>query len=152
MNLYVTLGIPGSGKSTWARTCSQQEQAFLATTDPTRTDNVNTVHHLNNLTSRIGQELQAGRHVVVDACNLQTALRRRWLRLGHTHDATCILVVMNTPHHTSITRNLTRPATQQVPAERMQRYIDNWDKALATIRKETWHEVITYQPTEGRTW
>lgn len=152
VKLFVTFGIPGSGKSTWARTTALAHNAFLASTDPTRTSNVNTVHHLNQLTRDIEQHLSAGQHVVIDACNLQTALRRRWLRLGYQYDATCVLVVIATDHHTAITRNLERPAAQQVPTARMQRYVEQWDKALATARTEPWHDLITYQPPQGRRW
>jgi len=152
MNLYVMFGIPGSGKSTWANNLAARTTALLATTDPTRTHNVNTVSQLNNMADEVEAAIQDGHDVVIDACNLHTALRRRWLRLGHRTGAHCVLVVMQTPHQTSIRRNLQRPTHQRVPSERMVRYVNTWDTALRAAQREPWHDIRTAEHDTGRRW
>jgi predicted kinase len=152
MKLYVTFGIPGSGKSTWASRHAAREHALLATTDPTRTERTNIVQHLAAMGEEINDALSQGTTVIVDACNIDTALRRRWLRIGLQHEATCILAVMATSHHTSIANNRARPAAQQVPAQRMQTYVENYSKALATAHNEPWHQLLQVAQPQGRQW
>ena len=152
MQLYVMFGLPGSGKTTWATNHARTNHAMLASTDATRTHKVNTVNHLNRLALDLEQALTDGHDVVLDACNIQTALRRRWLRIGLEHHAECTLVVMGTDHATSIGRNLARPADQRVPSARMVGYVRDWKRSLAVARTERWHHIIHTDPTPGRNW
>lgn len=152
MKLYVTLGIPGSGKSTWAGRHATKEHALLVSADAYRTQRTNIVSHLAGMADEINHALSDGTTVIVDGCNIDTALRRRWLRIGQDHDATCVLVVMATSHHTSIANNRARPAAQQVSPQRMQTYVENYSKALATARNEPWHQLIEVHQPKPREW
>ncbi|MGL5858306.1 MAG: AAA family ATPase [Angustibacter sp.] len=93
--LTITVGIPGSGKSTWAREQATSNPDVVVTSrDDIRTDlygpryhdtppvpamevQVNAVQH-----ARVVQALQAGRDVIVDNTNLDLGILQDWADLA----------------------------------------------------------------------
>jgi predicted kinase len=149
--LWVTFGIPGSGKTTWTQQHAWSTGATLLSNDPLRTAGTHPASQLTEMSNDLADTLAAGNSAVVDACNIHTALRRRWLRIGRAHNATCCLVVINTPHTESVRRNQQRPAPQRVSTTAMSDYIQRWTTALATAHKEQWDSIeLVTQGTQSR--
>lgn len=143
MNLTVTVGIPGSGKSTWAARHAADTGARLFTTDPIRIDDRNVVRFLNRMRHDVDMALAAGDDVVIDACNVQTSQRTQWLRMGRRHGATCIAAIIDADPNDAIDRNDARPQGERVPAERMTSYVAAIGQALRRVRLEPWHRIVT---------
>ena len=94
MNIYILCGLPGSGKSTWAREKSSETGALIVNRDSIRTmffgsyrfnKDVECIVH--NCTEHIIRELLDGasadctntiRDIIIDECNLTIARRKFW--------------------------------------------------------------------------
>lgn len=140
--LYVTMGMPGSGKTTWAMRWSSKSGATVVSSDAIRTDDVNPKQWFMRMHSAVEACLIEGADVVVDACNTTSDQRRRWLEQGKRHDTRCTLVVLATPGLTALERNQARPTDQRVPHDKMLRYSEQFATALIVARSEPWDEVL----------
>lgn len=140
--MTVMLGMPGSGKSTWAAAHAHHSGARLFTTDPIRIDNRNVVSFLQRMTSDVDLALAAGDDVVIDACNVNTQHRLRWLRLGRRHGARCVLALVATDPAEAMARNERRPVDERVPADRMESYARQMPRARARLQGERWDEIV----------
>ena len=140
--LWVTMGMPGAGKTTWARRHATETGATVISSDAIRTDDVNPKQWFMRMHSSVEACLLEGTDVVVDACNTTTDQRRRWLEQGKRHNARCTLVVLATPGKTALERNLQRPSGQQVPHAKMLRYSEQFASATIVARSEAWDDVL----------
>ena len=107
--LIVTVGLPGSGKSTWlarlgVNPISSDEIRRLIADDPTN----QRIHRLVFQTVRhlARQRLRAGRSVTyVDATNVTPWERRPYIRLGQLYDCNVEAVFFDVPVGICIARN-----------------------------------------------
>lgn len=139
VTLTVTLGVPGSGKSTWASTLD----AWWACTDLERTTSVDHASFIEALQGRALRQLRAGVDVVTDGCNVDHRTRRSWLELGRRADARCVLAIVECDPDEALRRNAGRARHERVAHHRMLRYLERMPQARAQVAGEGW-DAITY--------
>ncbi len=142
VTLTVTLGVPGSGKSTWAATLP----AWWACTDLERTSSVDHRAFIASLQGRATRQLGAGVDVVTDGCNVDARTRRSWLAVGRDADARCVLAIIECDPDEALRRNAGRPRGERVTPQRMARYLDRLPRARAEVGAEGWDDIIYPMP------
>jgi predicted kinase len=117
--IVVLIGLPGSGKSTWARA---QRRATVLSSDDLRLllcgDEANqAIHDRVFATMRYllkhRLDLQAG-VTILDATHLERKWRKPWLRMAAAHGAAVEAVLFDTPLEECLKRNGAR--ARRVPA------------------------------------
>lgn len=151
VTLYVTMGMPGSGKTSWCADNSVKFNAVLLSSDAVRTDGVDIQHWFVRMHRKAADHLAAGRSVVIDACNVTADQRSRWRRLAHDHGAQATLVVIDTPAALAVERNAARPLAERVPHDRMLRYAEQFAWSKIAARGEAWDETIVVQLEQSTT-
>lgn len=114
------VGLPGSGKSTWA---ARQRQAVVLSSDAIRHllsgDETNqNIHRAVFATMRylLRQRLALGPGVtILDATHVERKWRKPWLRLAAAQGVAIEAVYFDTPLEICLKQNQARP--RQVPAE-----------------------------------
>lgn len=109
----MTIGLPGSGKSTWA---AMQKDCFVLSSDDYReklfgdaTDQTHNAEVFNALRKDAVKYLEEGRNVIYDATNMNIKDRNSILReLLHLFDVCTIAVVFATPIEVCKERNKNR--------------------------------------------
>ncbi|MCQ2079258.1 MAG: ATP-binding protein [archaeon] len=129
--LLFMVGLPGSGKTTWARAYAEEFGFTVRSSDDVRRDlyGDETVQGDSSvvfsvLHSLIERDLSKGRNVIMDTTGLTPRSReaiRRFRGLG----ATCIAVVLDVPDGVCIERNRSRERV--VPDEAMERMMGTRD-------------------------
>lgn len=153
VTLTVTLGVPGSGKSTWA----EAQPAWWACTDLERTSDVKHDRFIEALQARALRQLRAGVDVVTDGCNVDHRTRRSWLELGRRVDARCVLAIVECDADEALRRNAGRPHGERVPHQRMLRYLERFPVARTQVGAEGWDDITYTSPRSvvvgaTRTW
>ncbi|MBM0201793.1 AAA family ATPase [Micromonospora sp. STR1s_5] len=148
--LYVTVGLPGSRKTTWARATGY--------TRLNRDDLRDQMHGVRDYTPEHEREvtiaqhaaaaalLRAGITVVTDDTNLSADHMARWEELAERCGARLVVVdhFLTVPVAECIRRQATRPPRERVPAERIQAMADRY--AAAQTTKRLTNEVTTEAP------
>jgi len=114
--LVILSGLPGSGKTTFANALAARLRALHLESDAIRRDLVAAPTYapaehaavFGRLERRAEFALRDGRHVVVDATNLEGHDRRRFVRLAERVDAVLVPVRLTAPEATLRAR-LERP-------------------------------------------
>lgn len=122
---YMTVGLPASGKSTWAEINKDKLTAVLHSSDAIREELGNINDQSNNaevfelLHRRAKEDLRAGKNVIYDATNLNR--KRRVAFLNELKSISCnkVCVLFATPYELCVARNFTRD--RQVPEEVLSR-------------------------------
>ena len=118
MTLILTIGLPGSGKSTYARERAQadpinvriserdlvREQLTGSRRDHSQETRVTAVQRL-----QVGDWLTAGHVVIVADTNLRWKYRKQWVKLAETLNVPVEFVHMDTPIEVCIERDAQRP-------------------------------------------
>lgn len=119
--LILTVGLPGSGKSTWLRQLGVNAVSTDALRQLLIDDAANqTIHREVFATARylVSRRLRLGRpQTYVDATNLTRGERRAWIRLAQLHDAAVEAVWFDVPLDVCKARNRRRP--RQLPDDIM---------------------------------
>lgn len=144
MTLTVLMGCPGSGKTTWARTSSGG--ALVCSTDLLRTEARlrapgAVAAFLRRLESKAERALDAGRDVIVDACNVHDHERARWLRLARQCGAETKLVVCHAPTRALLDVQRAR-GSEGVPEAKVVAYAQAFERALGRVKGEGWVGVV----------
>jgi len=123
MRLVVLVGIPGSGKSTWA---GEQDAPVLSSDEIRRLITGNAANQSVNrlvfqtMRRMLGAMLGAGaKRVIVDSTALSRKERRTWLRWAELHGCDAEAVFFDVPREVCEARNSARDRV--VPAEAMER-------------------------------
>lgn len=144
--LYVPIGIPGSGKSTWTRLL----RAAVISTDDIRAEAPGGYVHsheanlavFNTFHERIGHYLSREVDVVADATNLQAKHRRSLLDIAVEQDADMHYIVFTNVAQ-AVLRNARRGGVARVPDEAMLRLVGQYETALKEILMEP-YDSLTY--------
>ena len=96
MKFFILAGLPGSGKSTYARELKQQEQCFVVFPDMIRCALNAGIYPRNSdyealdptvwylAEQAVAGLLRQGHNVAIDATNLYKASRKRWIELARS--------------------------------------------------------------------
>lgn len=138
-SMIVTLGIPGSGKTTWAT--ANAAGALILSADVLRLERQpDRPRHFAYMNNQAMAALRTGRDVVIDVCATRAEHRRRWLVLARMTGASPRLIVMTTSHDVAAGRNAQRD--YPVPADVMACYVAEYETALIHIGSEPWDEIV----------
>lgn len=148
VTLFVAMGVPASGKSTWCKLHADDIGAALVTADAVRLEGADAKQQFMRMHEDVDRLLVDGVHVVVDACNVSTAQRRTWLHVGRRHGARCVLVAFDVEVRTALTLNGERPADQRVPQDVMLDYLSRWPTAKTLAAGEPWDRVVLVSDLE----
>lgn len=129
--LTYLVGLPASGKSTWAETHKDKLNAIIHSSDSIRAELGNINDQSKNtevfeiLHKRIKDDLRAGKNVIYDATSLSR--KRRIAFLNELKNIPCekVCVLFATPYEMCIARNFARE--RQVPEDVLVRMYKNFE-------------------------
>lgn len=137
--LYILCGIPGSGKTTYARKLAKELNAMLYSYD--ERPGANQLGKMNSshvaMWQDILNDLNSGNDVICD--DVHTTKKQRASILDALKDANCrkVLVVMSTPLNLCIERNANRP--NRIPDIIIRSIYKTYDSPTLD---EGWDEII----------
>ena len=135
--LYILIGIPGSGKSYYAKKYLNTQNTVIVSTDKIRKEYIEARQYNKELNNEIfaiaklciKEQLKIGNNVIFDATNTNKKYRKIIINLGKLYDSNIIAVVMLTPLHVCIRRNKQRDSESIVSEE----VIYNYNKSNLNI-------------------
>lgn len=154
------VGLPGSGKSTYAEKLSKEHNAILCSSDKIREELYGDENSQSNndavfklLHKRIKELLKAGESVIYDATNINSKRRRAFLSELKNIMCQKICVIMATHFEDCCEWNNSR--NRVVPYEVIERmyknwntpyWFEGWDKILVKTKKN-YYEIMDLVPT-----
>lgn len=144
--LYMLVGLPGSGKSTFATELSYNTGAIICSSDEMRITLCGDENSQNKnpdvftmLHKKIKELLKLGRNVIYDATNISSKRRSAFLKtIGHI-DCVKKCIIIATPYEVCIRRNLKRQ--RRVPEAVIKRMYMNWNTPFVY---EGWDNILFY--------
>lgn len=110
--LIILVGLPGSGKTTYANKHLRKKNTFVLSSDAIRKDvfGDETAQHNNKLVfsilfKRARSKLKQGMNVVIDATNISSQVRKETLQMFADLDLKKIATVVNAPVEICILRD-----------------------------------------------
>lgn len=141
-NLYIMVGIPGSGKSTYAK----QLDGVVCSSDQIRKELYGSESILGSyyevfktLDEKVKNVLESGQNAIYDATNLTKNGRKNIINKFRNYAEKIIIVFMNTPLPVALERNKKRE--RKVP----KRIIRNMSYSLEEPTKEEADELIVVE-------
>jgi len=124
--LTLMVGIPGSGKSTVARSLSDISGAEICSTDDFWYQDDPTVYTFD--VKRLGEAhrwnqqraasfMAAGQDVIIDNTNLDDYAKQPYYALANIYNFDVVIVTVDTPVNICIARQYERPADRRVPTD-----------------------------------
>lgn len=114
-SLTYTIGLPGSGKSTWAAAWADRTGGVVLSADGRRQRDRMRAH--GQLRAELPGLLRAGAHVLIDATHTDRASRDRWLAAAATYRSPVHAVWFDAPLTECVRRQSTRAWDQAVPVD-----------------------------------
>jgi predicted kinase len=103
--IVILTGIPGSGKSTFAKT---EFPNYLRI-------NLDTIRSRRKEEKLLGEALEAGRSVVIDNTNITIASRKKYIDLAKKHGVRVRSIYLDCPLDLARSRNAKRLGKEKVP-------------------------------------
>lgn len=135
-NLVITVGAPGSGKSTWVENyklthpymtflSSDFLRGFFGKDENDQSVSAIVFEHMENEVDRL---LSENKDVCIDATNMHRKARKVWINLAKKHGAMIIAYVFVVNRDTLIERNQKRGAAggRNVPVDVIDRMLTNY--------------------------
>lgn len=134
--LILLVGVPASGKSTWAyrnapHAIVVSQDDLIDAITPSGFDYLASSIYAAAEESIARTALGLNRIVVVDRTNRTRALRQRWIAIAREQNCPVIAIVMSADVDTCRARNRSRVGPRQVCEERMERMIDVFEAPVA---------------------
>jgi len=134
--LYVCVGAPGSGKSTWSkqlvkdndnviRLCPDEFRALVGTGE----DDMSVSHIAFNITyEETDKILSNGKSVVIDATNMYKKARKKFLKIADKYNCNKVAVVFEMTKENLIERNIQRSMNggRRVPDDVIDRMLTSY--------------------------
>jgi predicted kinase len=154
-NLIILAGIPGCGKSTWARQFFDLKYKIVSTdeirkrsfgslkaahADEGDRKQINNLHVFDAFHREIREALEHGVDVIADATNLTKSARTILLNIAEATGAQAHLVLFKNLFEAT-TRNAARDEDAQVPADVMDHMVGKYWNTLAEIVQESYASV-----------
>jgi len=155
--VYMTVGLPASGKSSWVKKNAEKLEATVLSSDRIREawygseeiqgDSQKIFDHIYKKTKEL---LKEGKNVIIDATNISQKRRLQFVR--EFNEFNKVAVYFNTDYFTCIKRNSERGRTVghhvilrmyhnlQVPT-----YVEGWDKVEYIYEDENKHSAKVYE-------
>lgn len=149
--LYIPVGIPGCGKTTWVKTVLPFEDIKWVSSDMIRLEFFGKKYDASQnvgvffaFEERISQGLYEGYDVVADATNLRDFSRKKLRDIAEIQESETHLVVFQNVTQ-ALRRNSKRssdvPGSQRVPGRDMMYMLDKYEDALRDIPLEKYTSV-----------
>jgi predicted kinase len=127
--LIVMVGPPASGKSTWGKEFAQKVGAKYVSTDAIRAqfgkgEGDQSVNPFGAAMGRVRNALAQGRHVVIDATNINKSSRKTFTKIADELGAYKIAVAFEVPREELLKRDVGRE--RHVGQEVIDRYIKDY--------------------------
>ena len=155
MNKFVLMcGIPGSGKSTYAKRLTVEENFIVHSSDKIREELGDVNDQSRNeevfkiLHKRIKDDLQSGKNVVFDATNLNRKKRISFIKELKNISCKKICVVMATPWEFCLAQNFSRE--RHVPEDVISRMYKSFQ--MPSIREGFDEVIVHYEREEWETY
>jgi len=156
LKLIAMVGVPGSGKSTWAKNyCKKHPSVIRVATDEIRSDIFGHQYHepaeifVWAVAESMGRLLLSNGHsILVDATNITKTLQLKWIRMASNHGAEVSFVIIDTPLKTCLVNNRKRPKNQQVPHMAIEAFYMEFEKSVPDLVQEFNATRIKYKEVE----
>jgi len=156
-SLVVLVGLPGSGKSTFARELAKRHPSAILDSDALRQELFAVPEHSKKEHSRLfpalhhlmGRLLSRGVTVIVDATNLKESSRKPYYEIAKEHDAPIILVRVEAPIGV-IRDRLRKREAERDPLDRSTATLEVFEKMVAD-EQSIQHEHLTVDTSEDMT-
>ena len=117
LTVFMLIGTPGSGKSTWASKRENHDAQRIISTDDIReelsgdpSNQSVSAQSFAIARKRLQEYLSEGHSVVIDATNMYRKTRKDFLDIAKANDAKTVAVVFEVTKETAIERNAKRAA------------------------------------------
>lgn len=151
--LFMLAGIPGCGKSTWAKTFFRPGQIVSSDAireekwpgEPYRKERNDAV--FGEFYRRVGDLLEEGNDVVADATFLVYWARWKAMDVAHYYDAEIHLIFFNNTMQ-GVSRNAQRLGHRHVPRDNMDLMISNHHESRSAILDENYTSITIIERTQ----
>ena len=142
--LYITVGLPGSGKSTYAKNFIKDKEIEYLSSDSLRavygkdeTDQSVTSIVFGRIKRKVDEFLKDGKNVLVDATSVNRKERSDYIKTAKKYDAKVVAIVFKMDRQGLIDRNKKR-------GEQGGRVVPDWviDKMLNKFEEPSYDEGI----------
>lgn len=121
MTIFVMVGIPGSGKSTYSKKLEDTGAVHISLDEirnkqMEETGTVNEKYIFSEGLNQLRKALNDGKDVICDSTNVYPSKRAVYLKEAKKYKAKCVAVFINTDKKTCLERNNLRKGNAKVPA------------------------------------
>lgn len=147
MIAILTVGAPGSGKSTWGEKYAKDNRYVYLSSDKNRSklgkgedDQEVSAAAFALLKKEMGENLDRGLNVVVDATFMSKKSRKDFVNVARSRGATLIAAVFEVPRNDLIARNKKRGAKggRDVPVWVIDRMLTNYETPTLSEFNDIW--------------
>lgn len=144
--LTMVIGLPGSGKSSYAEQKAFHDDCVICSSDEIRKEIFGDINCQNRneevfqvLYDRVKENLRSGRNVIFDATNVGSRKRMGFLRELRNISCTKVAAIIATPYETCLRNNWMRE--RRVPNEVLERMYTHWQTPYYF---EGWDDIKIY--------
>lgn len=144
--MYMLVGLPGSGKSTYAKMIAEKSNAVIYSSDAIREELYGSEEIqgdgqlvFNTIHTRIKSDLRSGNNAIYDACNISYKKRMSFLQELKNIPCNKVCIFIATPYSECVKNNKNRE--RYVPVSAIDRMYKHFD---VPYEYEGWDEIKVY--------